>query len=97
MKCDGARPVCGPCTRSVFTDDCEYADAHGRSRTQMLEETIVRLEERIEELENPDNTAAAVLLRDPLIAFRRPSPLSHGSPASGRSSPSFSMFVLVNR
>ncbi|KAI0028439.1 hypothetical protein K488DRAFT_89733 [Vararia minispora EC-137] len=92
MKCDGARPACGPCVHSVFADDCEYADAHGRSRTQMLEETIVRLEERIEELENPDNAAASVLLHDPLVALRCPEPLSYGSPKSGRSSPSSSIF-----
>ncbi|KAF5344291.1 hypothetical protein D9758_012320 [Tetrapyrgos nigripes] len=53
IKCDGQRPMCGQCVKSARPGDtCEYADA-GRTRAQMLEENISRLEARIRELEEP--------------------------------------------
>ncbi|THV06926.1 hypothetical protein K435DRAFT_825738 [Dendrothele bispora CBS 962.96] len=53
IKCDGQRPVCSQCLKSARPGDaCEYADA-GRTRTQVLEENISRLEARIRELEEP--------------------------------------------
>jgi hypothetical protein len=94
MKCDGAHPVCDPCTRSTYTDDCEYTDSGGRSRTQILEETIIRLKERVEELEDPDSTAASVLLYDPLVALRDSSPMPCGSQSPVRLSLSCSALQL---
>ena len=45
-------------------EDCEYtADIQGLTRTQMLEENIAILEQRIRELENPGD-AASVQLRN---------------------------------
>ncbi|KAF7314584.1 Fungal-trans domain-containing protein [Mycena kentingensis (nom. inval.)] len=49
IKCDGIRPQCGPCARSMGFKDCEYED-DGPTRTQQLEEQIRILEGRIEEL-----------------------------------------------
>lgn len=65
-------------------------DNQGRSRTQILEETIARLESHIEELENPVDSDALVLLQDPLVAFRRPTSSLQGSPLSDGSSPAVS-------
>ncbi|KAJ7620297.1 hypothetical protein FB45DRAFT_1032977 [Roridomyces roridus] len=53
-KCDGARPICGPCSRqSDAFGDCEYKHGGGSSNAQMLEEQIAILQARIEELEKP--------------------------------------------
>ncbi|KAI0058715.1 hypothetical protein BV25DRAFT_1810255 [Artomyces pyxidatus] len=84
MKCDGVRPVCGPCSRSNRSDDCEYTDGQGRTRTQILEENIAQLEARIHELENPESASASVTLHDPHSAYFQS---QHGSPSSGASSP----------
>jgi len=55
IKCDGTKPVCGPCTRSSETfRDCEYSDS-GFTRTQLLEEQIAMLEARLEQLECPES------------------------------------------
>ncbi|KAJ7752593.1 Zn(2)-Cys(6) binuclear cluster domain-containing protein [Mycena metata] len=55
VKCDGARPMCGPCSRySVAFGDCEYTEG-GPSNGQMLEEQISILQARINELEKPEN------------------------------------------
>ncbi|KAJ7082763.1 hypothetical protein C8R44DRAFT_894678 [Mycena epipterygia] len=52
-KCDGDRPICGPCKKdSAAFGDCEYAE-NGPSSSQMLEEQISILQARIEELEKP--------------------------------------------
>ena len=50
--------------RTNRTDDCEYSDNQGRTRTQVLEETLERLQIRLAELENPD-VSRPVLLADP--------------------------------
>ena len=72
QKCDGSRPVCGACARSNLNDDCEYTDAEGRSRTQLLEKNIARLQSRVRELEHPDDGGSGIALHDP-YAFRPPS------------------------
>ncbi|KAF5372112.1 hypothetical protein D9758_005031 [Tetrapyrgos nigripes] len=61
IKCDGGRPICGPCERHPKDDPCEYADGPGRSRTRQLEETVSRLEARLREYENPNETPAVTL------------------------------------
>ncbi|KAF8071753.1 Zn(2)-Cys(6) binuclear cluster domain-containing protein [Lyophyllum atratum] len=60
-RCDGRHPTCGPCSRTSKSDDCEYADS-GRSRVQMLEATISRLEERVRELERDNNSSSVPLI-----------------------------------
>ncbi|KAJ7064014.1 hypothetical protein C8F01DRAFT_1275106 [Mycena amicta] len=49
IKCDGKRPMCGPCIRVAKDDPCEYPDTS--SRTQELQDTVYRLQSRIDELE----------------------------------------------
>ncbi|KAF5388612.1 hypothetical protein D9757_004640 [Collybiopsis confluens] len=81
---DGLRPMCTQCIKSARPGDtCEYADG-GRTRTQMLEDNIARLELRIRELEEPEDEDA-VRLHLPYAASRPPSGLSlsfRGSPFS---------------
>ncbi|KAJ6617053.1 hypothetical protein B0H10DRAFT_1757667, partial [Mycena sp. CBHHK59/15] len=49
-----SRPICGQCSRASRPDDCEYTDNQGRSRVEILEEDISRIETRIYELEHPE-------------------------------------------
>ncbi|KIM28803.1 hypothetical protein M408DRAFT_329249 [Serendipita vermifera MAFF 305830] len=51
MKCDGQRPICGGCTRANRSADCEYDDGKTKTRTQLLQEKIQRLEFRLQQLE----------------------------------------------
>ncbi|KAF9074797.1 Zn(2)-Cys(6) binuclear cluster domain-containing protein [Rhodocollybia butyracea] len=77
-RCDGLRPTCTQCIKSARPGDaCEYADG-GRTRTQMLEDNISRLEARIRELEEPDDESAV----------RLHAPYSVSSHSSQTSSPS---------
>ncbi|KAF7321940.1 Zn(2)-C6 fungal-type domain-containing protein [Mycena kentingensis (nom. inval.)] len=68
-KCDGARPVCGPCQRDNRPEDCEYTHGQRRARAEMLEESIAQIEQRIAELQHPHqyqaNQQSRVLLRAP--------------------------------
>ncbi|KAI0726580.1 hypothetical protein C8Q72DRAFT_518907 [Fomitopsis betulina] len=74
FKCDGARPICGPCTRTHREYDCEYTDGPTRSPTQLLEDNIARLEARIYELEHPESVAPSIVLHDPRTATSQPGP-----------------------
>ncbi|KAF7315953.1 Fungal-trans domain-containing protein [Mycena indigotica] len=65
MRCDGAKPACQQCARAKKGEACEYDDGKGKTRTQILRETIVRLEQRVRELEDPDYVSPAVTLFDP--------------------------------
>ncbi len=46
--------MCTPCSRTSTPEDCEYTDKQGRSRSEILEENIARVEARIYELEHPE-------------------------------------------
>ncbi|KAJ7790507.1 hypothetical protein B0H14DRAFT_2625944 [Mycena olivaceomarginata] len=70
IRCDGERPKCGPWSRSIGFQDCEYAD-DGPTRTQMLEEQIAILEARIEELEKPTQLRTTLVLYNPYAGERR--------------------------
>ncbi|TFK35228.1 hypothetical protein BDQ12DRAFT_655730 [Crucibulum laeve] len=76
MRCDGVHPICGQCDHAGRPDDCEYVVGQERSRTQILEENISRLEARIQELQNPHQANPSITLHQPY---------SHGQP-SGRGS-----------
>ncbi|KAK0470877.1 hypothetical protein IW261DRAFT_1344795 [Armillaria novae-zelandiae] len=65
MRCDGARPICGQCTRGNRSEDCQYRDSQGRTKMEVLEENISRVEARIRELENPQEQGLSVHLSDP--------------------------------
>ncbi|KAJ7072956.1 hypothetical protein C8F01DRAFT_955703, partial [Mycena amicta] len=73
-KCDGVKPICGPCRKHPKDDDCEYSDGPARSRTKALEDTVSRLEARLHELEHPEETTPSVTLYDPYTAFPPPPP-----------------------
>ncbi|KAJ7471417.1 hypothetical protein B0H11DRAFT_2039855 [Mycena galericulata] len=75
IRCDGARPVCGPCARVPKDDECEYTDIP--SRTKELEATIKRLKARVKELEDGN------IVVPPRILTQSP-----GSLRSDRSPPS---------
>ncbi|KAJ6522470.1 hypothetical protein B0H19DRAFT_656085 [Mycena capillaripes] len=90
IRCDGGRPVCGPCKRVPKADQCEYTDA--MSRTQELEHTVYRLQDRLNELQSvagPSNYTR--------IARASPDHSSRSSPFSESSSsdvsPTFGTFV----
>ncbi|XP_006461060.1 hypothetical protein AGABI2DRAFT_192596 [Agaricus bisporus var. bisporus H97] len=77
MKCDGVKPACQQCVRAKKPDACEYDDGKGKTRTQLMRETILRLERRVRELEDPEYVSPAVTLYDP-----------HGHSRSGSSASS---------
>ncbi|KAF8826230.1 hypothetical protein HHX47_DHR6000693 [Lentinula edodes] len=93
IRCDGVRPICGPCRRTPKEDPCEYADGPGRSRAQVLQETISRLEARLWEYEHPEETPSMVLF-DPYQQNQghHSNEIMHGpsSSHSMHSSPAFS-------
>ncbi|KIY46791.1 hypothetical protein FISHEDRAFT_46643 [Fistulina hepatica ATCC 64428] len=86
MRCDGAKPACQQCTRAKKGDQCEYDDGKSKTRTQLLREQILRLEQRIRELEDPDYVSPAIVLHDPHGA-RHPSESESSSLASSTSPP----------
>ncbi|KAL0956921.1 hypothetical protein HGRIS_003025 [Hohenbuehelia grisea] len=94
MRCDGIKPACNQCIRAKKADCCEYDDGKGKTRTQILRETISRLENRIRELEDPEYISPAVQLYDPHFHQRSGSSSSSlGSPpASAPISASHSPF-----
>ena len=65
QRCDGAKPACAQCVRAKKTDGCEYDDGKGKTRTQLMREHIARLEMRVKELENPEQSAPSMTLFDP--------------------------------
>ncbi|RPD58691.1 hypothetical protein L226DRAFT_457383 [Lentinus tigrinus ALCF2SS1-7] len=65
MRCDGTKPACAQCVRAKKADACEYDDGKGKTRTQLMREHIARLEMRVKELENPEQSAPSMTLFDP--------------------------------
>jgi hypothetical protein len=51
MKCNGVKPSCQQCLKAGKEDCCEYDDGKTKTRTQIMRETIDRLEQRVRELE----------------------------------------------
>ncbi|KAJ7654361.1 hypothetical protein B0H17DRAFT_385970 [Mycena rosella] len=72
IKCDGQKPICGPCRKHPKDDECEYSDGPARSRTKALEDTVSRLEARLHELEHPEDSTPAVTLHDPYMQYNSP-------------------------
>ncbi|KAL4250366.1 hypothetical protein ABKN59_005899 [Abortiporus biennis] len=73
MRCDGAKPVCGQCSKAGRPEDCEYTmNIQGLTRSQMLEENIALLEARIHELENPVQSSSVKLQPVPNLSQRQP-------------------------
>ncbi|KAJ7447226.1 hypothetical protein FB451DRAFT_782159 [Mycena latifolia] len=81
MRCDGQRPVCGPCISRP--EDCEYLIGQSRTRAEILEEDISRIEKRIYELEHPTKAASsAVFLHNPYEQPNASPPTTSTSPAA---------------
>ncbi|KAH7873805.1 uncharacterized protein C8R40DRAFT_1196668 [Lentinula edodes] len=67
QRCDGRKPVCGPCTKSPSLGDCEYAGV-GHTYADRLQEQISVLEARLEQLQTPtvvDARQDSIALHDP--------------------------------
>ncbi|EJD07974.1 uncharacterized protein FOMMEDRAFT_150594 [Fomitiporia mediterranea MF3/22] len=64
MRCDGARPFCGPCSLTKKPEHCEYTDRQGRTFMEVLEERLRILKTRIRELEEQQRDEP-VLLHNP--------------------------------
>ncbi|KAJ6541774.1 hypothetical protein B0H19DRAFT_1381367 [Mycena capillaripes] len=76
-RCDGQKPVCGPCLRASHEDDCEYtAENLGRSRIEILEEDISRIQARIYELEHPEIARSSVYLYHPYREAQNPAQMA---------------------
>ncbi|KIY43651.1 hypothetical protein FISHEDRAFT_62702 [Fistulina hepatica ATCC 64428] len=78
IRCDGARPICTPCSRSLSAaGDCEYPSPFGGpSEAQVLEENIARLENRLRELQGPGEPDLQVI-RNSRCHLPRLPPLLH--------------------
>ena len=51
QKCDGVRPVCQPCANMKREYECKYDDNTKKSRTQLLREKLMTLQETVRALE----------------------------------------------
>ncbi|KAJ6488801.1 hypothetical protein C8R45DRAFT_1213458 [Mycena sanguinolenta] len=90
IKCDGVRPMCGPCTRVPKEDQCEYSDS--MSRTQELEDTVHRLQSRLTALQNGAGPSHLMGYPGPSSnRSARSSPFSESS--SNNASPTFPTFI----
>ncbi|KAJ6596472.1 hypothetical protein B0H10DRAFT_2088790 [Mycena sp. CBHHK59/15] len=76
LKCDGQKPICGPCRKQPRDDECEYSDGPARSRTKALEDTVSRLDVRLHELEHPEDSPPAVPLHFPYLPYNSPPQLT---------------------
>ncbi|KAJ7437288.1 hypothetical protein B0H11DRAFT_2362125 [Mycena galericulata] len=82
IKCDGAKPMCGPCAKySTTFSDCEYTE-EGISHAQMLEDQISILQTRIEELESPNRSTVSRSPPRPSITRRHSTSTSQISPSN---------------
>ncbi|KAJ6593230.1 hypothetical protein B0H19DRAFT_14934 [Mycena capillaripes] len=64
-KCDGQKPICGPCRKYPKDGECEYSNGSARSRRKALEDTVQRLEARLHELEHPEDSTPPAMLYGP--------------------------------
>ncbi|KAJ7261011.1 hypothetical protein C8J57DRAFT_1184378 [Mycena rebaudengoi] len=77
------RPICGPCVRVPKDDPCEFTDSG--SRTLELQETVFRLQSRLNQLEGgPSNPTSFGGYRSPATDFS-----ARSSPFSGSSAGQF--------
>ncbi|XP_006455026.1 hypothetical protein AGABI2DRAFT_180246 [Agaricus bisporus var. bisporus H97] len=67
MKCDGVRPVCGPCAKSDKAEDCEYTSGSEQSTSQKLEDKIQRLQTRLQDLQTPSSDNPTLTLQQPYV------------------------------
>ncbi|KAG8828987.1 hypothetical protein FRC17_007243, partial [Serendipita sp. 399] len=94
LKCSGERPVCEQCIKQNRAADCEYDDGRSKTRTQLLQEKIYRLEARIHELELSGGSSSRPLVESPYP--HGPIPLTRSSQRRGfsPSAQSFDVSIL---
>lgn len=88
QRCDGAKPACAQCARARKGEACQYDDGKGKTRTQALREKILQLEEKIQQMQDPDYTSPSITLHDPHTHLYSSSSSSSasGSPISAAAS-----------
>ncbi|KAK0464285.1 uncharacterized protein EV420DRAFT_1035819 [Desarmillaria tabescens] len=96
IKCDGMKPVCGPCSSSDAFHDCEYVERGGSSMTQALEAQIAILESRIQELEQTGPMNRLGNINQSNQSTRLDFSQFHGSPSSSTSF-SFQLHEIILR
>ncbi|KAF7294597.1 hypothetical protein MIND_00996300 [Mycena indigotica] len=67
IKCDGVRPICGPCYRAQRYEDCEFGstlNSKTPSRMQRIENDIALVEHRIMDLQIHSSLPLQTLRRD---------------------------------
>lgn len=52
LKCDAVRPACRKCMTAGRADECVYDDGKQKTRTQLLQEKVKELEEKLMSLES---------------------------------------------
>ncbi|KAG8728277.1 hypothetical protein FRC12_021872, partial [Ceratobasidium sp. 428] len=52
LKCDAVRPACRKCVTAGRPDECVYDDGKQKTRTQLLQEKVKELEEKLLSLES---------------------------------------------
>ncbi|KZV98426.1 hypothetical protein EXIGLDRAFT_308529 [Exidia glandulosa HHB12029] len=85
MKCDAAKPSCGPCSRVGKADECEYEESRFLATIARLEEQVQMLQERIRDLESGGGASTTgstftAFLPGGVGGRRTPSDGSTGSP-----------------
>ncbi|KAG9100000.1 hypothetical protein FRC06_004639 [Ceratobasidium sp. 370] len=57
LKCDAARPACRKCLTAGRPDECVYDDGKQKTRTQLLQEKVKELEEKLLSLESTNGAS----------------------------------------
>ncbi|CAE6434361.1 unnamed protein product [Rhizoctonia solani] len=73
LKCDAVRPACRKCTTAGRADECQYDDGKQKTRTQLLQEKVKELEEKLKSLESSSNGSDE---GDPMGSPDQPPPLA---------------------
>ncbi|CEL54576.1 hypothetical protein RSOLAG1IB_07180 [Rhizoctonia solani AG-1 IB] len=73
LKCDAVRPACRKCTTAGRADECHYDDGKQKTRTQLLQEKVKELEEKLMSLESTSNGSDE---GDSMVSPDQPPPLA---------------------
>ncbi|KAG8764228.1 hypothetical protein FRC11_011244 [Ceratobasidium sp. 423] len=72
LKCDAVRPACRKCTTAGRAEECQYDDGKQKTRTQLLQEKVKELEEKLKSLESSNGSEEG----DPTDSPDQPPPLA---------------------
>ncbi|KAG8898700.1 hypothetical protein FRB99_007222 [Tulasnella sp. 403] len=59
LKCDGAKPHCGPCARGRRTNECVYEEAKIKTKTQILQSRIRELEAKMKRMSEREKSSSS--------------------------------------